>query len=1831
MSNLNPSQQAIVDATEGMVVVDAGPGTGKTHTIVERYVRIVSREDVSPKDVLMLTFTNNAAGEMEERIKDAMYEVESLKDEASLVQAGTFDSFCLSVVMDSPEQAGEIFGLKERITRGASIEQNETMNREWFGSFLDDFLSRRGEDYGQWAAIGSQRPVDLLHLIERLMARGLYPLRRGWFGMDPEAQLLGDRSAVLSYMKQANGASKRSVSKTLNDLQKKEPHPAPPLDEDGRIDEEFLVDAAYEGRTDLVRFIHDIYFEYVERNLASDRLTFGITSMLAFGLLYGDRGVRERNSYSYVMIDEFQDTNASQLMIALMILKRPNLCVVGDWKQGIYGFRFVSVENILDFESRIVSLRKFLNEDDVRVPFPIPEVVRLPLTVNYRSSSGIIDRAFACLTLKGSDDDRVDVEAVMERVQHLEQGRDDIGDDTQVRFVKALDKDDELNQVARCVRDYVGSGRYVVHDRGGPRPMDYGDIAVFCRTGNACADVLSYLEGEGIPAFLQGDVELMSTREGKLALAWLRFVNNVRDPWGYVPVMAYMGYTLVRIEEARNRTRDMPMELLRQRKVLYDKRRRPTDLLTTLFEFHGLDNDITQAIIAVLAEKHRGSLMTLSDLVRLMERDIQDGTRYPVENSVDSGAVRIMTMHKSKGLEFPAVIIPYVDSNSKPLPPRIRETFFFTERAGIRCSDEVHDFGGYQKMVKSWKTALVKGTAPLDYDEERRLMFVAMSRAQQYETLIGSSPSQFMKGLSAGSYCDIPEAGSVPTGMGTSVSDRPDVSGYPERPRRFGVHELMDFGTEDGTGGMSEASDEVSGKGKEYGTRVHEAAQTLFEGHEPSEDFPELGMIRGIVERAKGADLPMAEVDCTLPVEGTDAVLRGRIDLLVVDRDRIEVHDYKTDSTDRYLSEYEFQLSVYAWAARLYYGGRPVRCFVDYVSMGRTVEFDPLPMEAIRARVERKAGIRGSRRCSSQNIKIRCPRTRSMEGLTSQEVADRKARGLANDAEIRTSRTYTDIFVKNALTPFNVILFILGILLIVCDELISAVSATGIIIVNILISTIQEMRAKRKLDRISLLVRPRVTAVRDGQEVVIDQAEIVMDDLLVLRAGEQAIVDGIILGCRSLEMDESLLTGESSTVRKHEGDKVYSGSVCVTGEARYRVTAVGGDNYASQMLSSARRFTSKNTPLQMETGTITKILMLIAAVLFVATIIKSMFISHESFGETLEAFVLCLDVVPIALFLLITLTYMIAAARMADSGVLLQRSNSVESISHVDTVCMDKTGTITTNRLAFVSSEDLVDQALAARYASVFATLSGSRNRTMQAILDHYGEADAELVDEIQFSSERKYSAVRALDGDSEYTLYVGAWTSLRDHCVTDADIESIIHRESSNGFRTVLLCLGGDGDLLDPDGNPRIMDGLRPVSIISIRDEVRPDCRETIEVFLQNGMDLKVISGDDPVTVDALFSIADIPGERRIVSGPELEAMDHETFERTCLEANIFGRMKPENKEAVISALKRNGRYVAMIGDGVNDVKSLKTAQVGVALESGSGAARGVADMVLVKDNFSALPKALVEGRRTVSGMRDILKIYLTRNIVLAILMVAIYLIVGFLPMVPIQNTYYAFVSVTIMAFFMTLFAKPDNNKELILPDVLKFSVPSAIMIASFGLLVYGVAWWATASGHLVIDFDYLASIGNVPGVSNGDELIAYLSWNGSPVEEIVARSAMLFFISTAGILQMLLVSPRYRFLSYDGRTNRSLIPIGLIAFVFLIIYAMYAYFPQIAIDLVQMVIFPIEVFVVLIAVVVVWFFAELFVLKKNVFRHAVDRFEAVYMQRLTDEYTEGDDFQEK
>ena len=953
MSDLNESQKKIAEHSEGMLVVDAGPGTGKTHTIVRRYVNIISKPDVRSEEVLLLTFTNNAAEEMEQRAKAAMSGLEG-RGPSKDVRAKTFDAFCLSVVLEFAEDVSEFFDIKESLSRSARLETNDTLNLEYFSRFFDAFNNDRGEDYGDFAVAVCQYPGDVMDLLARLMSKGVMPLREGWFGLDWESALYGDEDRLLARLRELNSPQKGKpkLLTRFDKMDKADYGPDFPTVEGLCLADEDLESAARDDRKDMMRYIHDIYFAFIRKSISDNRLTFGLTALFAFALLYGNAEVRERNRFRYVMIDEFQDTNANQLMIALLILTEPNLCVVGDWKQGIYMFRYVSIDNITDFENRAVRYRRFLNQGEKRVPFAIPEAEHIPLYVNYRSSQLIIDKSFECLRLPGSEDDpSLDLDFLDRNVVKLSQGRTGISQSmTEFRCVR-VGKDGEADEVIRCVREYMWSGRYNVASRDGKtRRMRLGDIAVICRTGSGCRMVLEAAEREGIPAYMQGDLEIMSTREGKLALAWLRYVNNERDARGYPVIMADMGYPLVEIVSVKeDYTGRIPPEIDAQRKSLYRKRRRVTDLLTHLYGFYGLDNDVTHAIITTLSDAHRSSLMTLSDLSTLIENDIRDDTKYPVEASIDRDAITIMTMHKSKGLEFPAVIIPFVDHGIMPLTPRERGHLIYDDLYGIRCTEVVGRFGGYSKVCKSWRTGLVRAAPPVDYSEERRIMFVALSRAEQFATIIAGKPSKFMSGLSGDEYSDIPDVDADVEELGNPPAERPDVSGYKKRRRKLGVHDIMRLNTGEGQE-AGEGRDEFPSKGIQYGNDVHADAESMFKGIPLTRRLPEHAEIKKVLDATADADLRYAEMECGLPLNGLDVTLRGTIDLLAVYPDRIDVYDYKTDETDRFEEEYRLQLSVYAHAASGYYGGRPARCHIAYVSLGAVVDFDPLPLEDIERR-----------------------------------------------------------------------------------------------------------------------------------------------------------------------------------------------------------------------------------------------------------------------------------------------------------------------------------------------------------------------------------------------------------------------------------------------------------------------------------------------------------------------------------------------------------------------------------------------------------------------------------------------------------------------------------------------------------------------------------------------------------------------------------------------------------------------------------------------------------------------------------------------------------------
>lgn len=960
MSGLNDEQKKIAETIDGVLIVDAGPGTGKTHTLVARYINMIERK-IDPLNILMLTFTRNAAQEMKDRISNEMLKNENQSGDDNQksvrnIKSSTFDAYCLKIVQNSPESVTEFFGIKESLSRNAILVENDSLNKEYFRSVYSRFVNDHGSRYiknGQNPpALVDDSVDDVYALLSKLMSRGVIPLEFEWFGKG--SKIVEGRTNELKNKLKGN---EKILSKAIDEYRKNINDYAPHQYDDWMLGSEEIMpetvtDAIVDGdRNYLFEFIRDLYFEYIRRSIADNRLTFGLCELFAFAILYCDERSRKMHSVDYMMVDEFQDTNELQLKICLLLLKKPNLCVVGDWKQGIYGFRYVSTKNILEFEERTDLFITQLNRDEKRIDFTMPDAVCVNLVKNYRSSSLVLEKAFEALSILGSDDDSLNNGEIVE----LEAMNDTLyGENTAFEMISGDDRESEASEIVAKILEYRYSGKYAVFENEEKRHVKYKDIAVLCRSGELCKMVLDACNEEHIPAFFQGDLEIMSTREGKLALAWLRYVNNEKDIRGPVAILADRGYSLANIKKCvhyRGRQdfeEEMPIDIKDQRASLLRKKRRPNDLLTSIFEFYHLDNDITQTIINTLSSAYSGSLLTISDLIRLIEEDIKNGTRYMVDPALNTEAVTIQTAHKSKGLEYPIVIVGGIDFGSFPNTSGDKTVFRFDDLRGIRCSKEYYskeiDGVKHEIVKKSWAQEVLNEAAETDYSEERRLLFVALSRAKQYLTIAGYVKSRKSKFFEHYGLANIKKVGvyeKKDDDSDVQYSVTPEIKQYAKKRDSLSVHDLME------TVYVAEGTESEAGKGPEYGERVHSAAELMARGKK-HEDLEEMSEVRDILDSLEGAQL-MTEVRCILPVG--DVSVKGTIDLLAVFDDRVEIHDYKTDLDDKYQNRYILQLSAYYHAARSL--GKDVVCYLDYVSQKKRVRIEPLSLKHIEEAIDK--------------------------------------------------------------------------------------------------------------------------------------------------------------------------------------------------------------------------------------------------------------------------------------------------------------------------------------------------------------------------------------------------------------------------------------------------------------------------------------------------------------------------------------------------------------------------------------------------------------------------------------------------------------------------------------------------------------------------------------------------------------------------------------------------------------------------------------------------------------------------------------------------------------
>jgi cation-transporting ATPase E len=683
-------------------------------------------------------------------------------------------------------------------------------------------------------------------------------------------------------------------------------------------------------------------------------------------------------------------------------------------------------------------------------------------------------------------------------------------------------------------------------------------------------------------------------------------------------------------------------------------------------------------------------------------------------------------------------------------------------------------------------------------------------------------------------------------------------------------------------------------------------------------------------------------------------------------------------------------------------------------------------------------------------------------GLSAAEVTTRRQRGQGNVVQFQTGRTYLQILRKNAFTFINTVLFSIGIVLVLMGQMGDAVVTAGLVLLNVIVGVYQEGRAKRKLDQIALLTRPKATVVRDGEEESVDPGEIVLGDVLVARPGDQIVVDGDVIGDGRMEVDESLLTGESERILKQAGDAVYSGTFCVVGSAVYRAQKVGADSVVNQLTAGARAFRQVKTPLQRDIDFVIRILVILVTQLGILLGL-SFFIKGVPVVEWVRVAAVIVAMVPQGLFFMSTVAYAMGAVRVAGKGALIQEANAVESTSHVNLLCLDKTGTLTTNRIEL---QDMIPlsgapgggEAELKRLLGNYAASTAGGNQTTAAILEACGGQASPLKDEVPFSSERKWSAMAFDDPELPGGAYVlGAPEVLRPSLKADAGLDALVDGWARQGLRVLLFAHHADG--LAPQAGqdpPPLPSDLNPLGLLSFRDELRPEAQETLRHFSELGIEPKLISGDNPQTVTALARQVGLADDVRAVSGLDLEGMDEAQLEALAGETTVFGRITPRQKEKLVDIFRDQGYYVAMIGDGVNDVLSLKKAQVGIAMQSGSQATRGIADIVLLGDSFAALPIAFREGQRIVRGMEDVVRLLLTRTFYVLLLIVATQLVGVPFPVTPKHNSILALLTVGIPILAIAAWARPGAPPKSVVRSTSHFVFPAAFTVSVVALAVY-------------------------------------------------------------------------------------------------------------------------------------------------------------------------------
>jgi cation-transporting ATPase E len=718
-----------------------------------------------------------------------------------------------------------------------------------------------------------------------------------------------------------------------------------------------------------------------------------------------------------------------------------------------------------------------------------------------------------------------------------------------------------------------------------------------------------------------------------------------------------------------------------------------------------------------------------------------------------------------------------------------------------------------------------------------------------------------------------------------------------------------------------------------------------------------------------------------------------------------------------------------------------------------------------------------------------------IRGLTNNEVIERINSGLTNTAIKPKTKTYNEILVENIFSLFNLI--ILGVIAFVVifyvinkdfKLILDAIGIATIGIVNTSIAIYQEVKAKKALDNVNLLLKKQVSVIRDSKIQEIEITDIVKDDIIQINRGDQVIVDGEVIFSNKLEIDESLLTGESIPIEKKTGDEILSGSFCSSGNGYYRALRVGQECYAYKITNLAKRFKFVLTPLQKKINLILKTLFVISLFL---VILKLLYINNTNlFGETgtntvREIATILISLVPQGLVLMSSVTFALGIYRISKIGAIVQRLNAIESFSNVQVVCMDKTGTLTENRLSVVKKvilKPLVDNTDVISLLGSYAKLSSDKNATVQAIeKDCPTKLEIKTISELPFNSNIKLSIQEVEVEGKKSFLILGGYDVLIDRVsINNREIVDKAFEENELKYYRTLL-FGKVTNISTTELSEKELSEIiiEPFIIISISDTVRTDVIEAIRLFESNGVKIKILTGDSVYPVLSILNKIkwEITSDQ-LITGTELNTLSEKEFQEAVRQKIIFARLKPEHKLKIIDSLKRDNLYTAMIGDGVNDLPAIKHADLGIAMEEGSQITKEVADIVLLKNKFSLLPKIFDEGNKIINSVNAISKLFLTKNfIVIYIFFMQFFLNLPF-PLTPRRVSLINIFAIGLPSLMLALKNKETKKIRKFAIDVFSYVLIAATVIILFGYLSYFIAKALSSADAVQLDMVIVTTI---------------------------------------------------------------------------------------------------------------------------------------------------------